>query len=111
MDIFRKIAEQRINEAVQRGEFDNLSLAGQRLDFERDAHVPDDLKMAYRLLRNAGMVPEEVQLLRTVADLREGLAGCRDPRLRQELQKELNLRESHLNILLEQRRRSRPRDP
>jgi hypothetical protein len=110
MDIFRKIAERRINEAVQRGEFENLSLAGQRLDLERDAHVPDDLKMAYRLLRNAGMVPEEVQLLRAVADLRKELADCPDPQLRKALQKDLNTRESHLNILLDQRRCNSSKD-
>ena len=111
MDIFRKIAERRIAEAVERGEFENLSLAGQRLDFERDAHVPEELRMAHRILKNAGILPEEVQLLRAVADLRRELASEVEPRRRLDLVRELNAKESHLNFLLEQRRKLQRQGP
>lgn len=55
------IAEQRILEAAQRGDFDDLPGAGQPLDLDDDRLVPEELRMAYRVLKNAGFVPPEVQ--------------------------------------------------
>ena len=47
------IAERRIDEAVARGEFDNLPGAGQPLDLYEDPLVPPEARMARRILRNA----------------------------------------------------------
>ena len=53
------IAERRIAEAVSQGELDNLPGAGRPLDLEEDALVPEELRMAHRILKNAEMqVPE-----------------------------------------------------
>ncbi|GAB6037822.1 DUF1992 domain-containing protein [Fundidesulfovibrio butyratiphilus] len=54
------IAEQRILEAMEKGEFDNLPGKGKPLDLDDDANVPEDLRMAYKLLKNAGYAPEEL---------------------------------------------------
>jgi hypothetical protein len=54
MDIFDFIAEQRMAKAVARGEFDNLPGAGRPLLLDDDALVPPELRVAYRMLRNAG---------------------------------------------------------
>lgn len=54
------IAEQRIQEAMERGDFDNLPGKGQPLDLEDDSNVPEDLRMAYKLLKNAGYAPEQL---------------------------------------------------
>lgn len=54
------IAERRIAEAVARGEFDGLPGAGKPLDLEEDPLVPEELRMANRILRNAGFLPSEV---------------------------------------------------
>ena len=52
------IAEQRIAEAVSQGELDNLPGAGQPLDLD-DALVPEDMRMANRILKNANIpLPE-----------------------------------------------------
>src|SRR5205085_1232229 len=59
---------QRIIEAQREGAFDNLPGAGQPLDLEEDPFIPEELRMAYRILKNAGYVPPEVHALR---DLRE----------------------------------------
>jgi len=48
------IAEQRIREALSRGDFDDLAGAGEPLNLEEDANVPEDLRMAYKLLKNGG---------------------------------------------------------
>jgi len=63
------IAEQRILEAAQRGDFDDLPGAGQPLDLDDDRLVPEELRMAYRVLKNAGYVPPEVQTLKEIGDL------------------------------------------
>lgn len=63
------LAERRIAEAVSRGEFDDLPGAGQPLDLDDDALVPEDLRLAYRILKNAGFVPPEVETLNQIAHL------------------------------------------
>lgn len=54
------LVEQKLLEAVSRGELDNLPGAGRPLDLEDDPLVPEDLRVAYRILKNAGCVPPEV---------------------------------------------------
>ena len=63
------IAEQRIREAAQRGDFDDLPGAGKPLDLGDDLLVPEELRMAYRVLKNAGFVPPEVQTLNEIGTL------------------------------------------
>ena len=63
------IAEQRIREAAQRGDFDDLPGAGKPLDLDDDLLVPEELRMAYRILKNAGFVPPEVQALSEIGAL------------------------------------------
>ena len=48
------LAERKIAEAIERGELDGLPGAGKPLDLEDDPLVPEELRMAYRILRNAG---------------------------------------------------------
>jgi hypothetical protein len=55
------LAEQRIRDAQERGEFDNLPGEGAPLKLDDDALVPEELRAAYRLLKNAGFVPPELE--------------------------------------------------
>ena len=55
------IAERKIAEAAAQGEFDALPGAGKPLDLEEDPLVPEDQRMANRILRNAGFAPREVE--------------------------------------------------
>ena len=64
-----RLAEQRIRESMDRGEFDDLPGAGKPLSLDEDALVPEELRVAYRLLKNAGYVPEEVRLRREIREL------------------------------------------
>ena len=54
------IAERRIAEAVSQGELDDLPGTGKPLALDDDALVPGELRMAHRILKNAGLVPREV---------------------------------------------------
>lgn len=71
MEIFAKIAEERIREAMERGEFDDLPGKGKPLVLDDDPFVPDDMKMAVKICKNAGCVPPELDARREVNTLRE----------------------------------------
>ncbi len=98
MICFQKLAERRILEAVQRGDFDDLPGAGQPLELENDSHVPEDLRMAYKILKNAGCVPEEVSLRKEIAKTEELLAGMRDTRAKYHQIKKFNFLITKLNM-------------
>jgi len=74
MRAFDQIAEARIRAAAERGEFDDLPGAGRPLSLDEDALVSGELRMAYKVLKNAGFVPEEVRLRRDMAEA-EGLVS------------------------------------
>lgn len=79
MLFLEQLAERRIEEAIARGQFDHLPGAGRPLPAEDDLPgVPPELRLAYRILKNAGYVPEEVSLRREIADLGQLLKQCTD---------------------------------
>ena len=63
------IAEQKIVDAIARGELSNLPGAGRPLELDDDRLVPEDLRMAYRILKNAGFVPPQVECLAEIGEL------------------------------------------
>lgn len=69
MQGFEAVIEQRIAEAARRGEFDNLPGCGRPLVLDDDRLIPEELRVAYRILKNAGYVPPEVETLREIAEL------------------------------------------
>ena len=69
MFILDAIAEERIARARDAGEFDDLPGAGKPLELDDDALVPEELRVAYRILKNAGFVPPEVEALKEATSL------------------------------------------
>jgi Domain of unknown function (DUF1992) len=65
------IAERRICEALERGEFDDLPGAGAPLDLDDDALVPEDLRAAYRVLKNSGFLPPELEVHREIREVEQ----------------------------------------
>jgi hypothetical protein len=63
------LAEKKIEEALSRGEFDHLPGAGRPLALDDDPLIPEELRVAYRILKNAGFVPPEVETLNEIAQL------------------------------------------
>jgi hypothetical protein len=96
---YLKIVEQRILEAVERGEFDNLPGQGKPLPLEDDRHVPEDLRVAYKILRNADCLPLEVQEKREIRQMEDMLASLPDEEERYKLIKKINYRIMKLNEL------------
>ena len=70
-----RIGERRILDAIEAGEFDNLPGAGRPLVLDDDALVPEGLRAAYRVMKNAGVVPEEVGLKRSISQLESHIAS------------------------------------
>ncbi len=75
---FQRIAEQRIQDAMERGEFDNLPGAGKPLDLDANPFVPNELRMAYKVLKNAGVVPQEVETHKEIRSLEAMLTDMED---------------------------------
>jgi len=63
------LVERRIEAAIARGEFDSLPGAGKPLALDDDPLVPEELRVAYRLLKNAGYVPPELGHLAEINQL------------------------------------------
>lgn len=78
MSLFDSLAEQRILEAERRGEFADLPGAGRPLALEDDPLVPEEMRVAYRVLKNAGFVPPEVEEIRTLRELEACVATTED---------------------------------
>src|ERR1700752_4403850 len=58
---FVLLVENRISEAIARGEFDNLPGAGKPLELDDDALVPEEERIAFRIMKNSGWLPPEVE--------------------------------------------------
>lgn len=90
MWLIDQLVEARVADAAARGEFDDLPGAGRPPVPDDDSLVPGELRTAYRLLRNAGYVPEEIRLrgeIRAAEDLLraaddEAARACHAHRLR-----------------------------
>jgi hypothetical protein len=72
------VVEERIQEALRRGDFDDLPGAGRPLDLDDAPLVPPELRVAYRILKNAGFVPPELLERREIAELEALVAGLAD---------------------------------
>jgi hypothetical protein len=78
MEFFSRLAENRIREAMEAGEFDNLTGKGQPLNLEEDSHIPLELRMAYKILKNADCLPPELELRKEVVHLQDLVAALPD---------------------------------
>lgn len=78
MWLIDQLAEQHISEAQKNGELDNLPGSGKKLELDDDSHVPKELRAAWRLMKNAGFLPPELEIRREAIELNELLAGI-DP--------------------------------
>jgi hypothetical protein len=96
--IFDKIADERIREAIERGEFDDFPGKGKPLNLEDDRHLPPDLRLAYKILKNADCLPPELELRKEIRTTEELLAGMQDTREKYRQMKKLNYLIMKLNM-------------
>jgi hypothetical protein len=99
MNIFAKIAERRIKEAMENGEFDNLEGMGKPFTFEDETMIPEDLRMVYRILKNAGCIPPEIELRNEVVNMSALINTIDDDKERLKKIREFNYKLLRLNIM------------
>ncbi len=63
------LVEARIERAIERGELSDLPGQGSPLFLDDDTCIAPELRLAHRILKNAGFVPEELELRREITDL------------------------------------------
>ncbi|MEF3167956.1 MAG: DUF1992 domain-containing protein [Deltaproteobacteria bacterium] len=97
--MFERIAENRIRDAIERGELDDLPGKGRPLVFEDDSFVPPDLRMAYKILKNAGFLPPELQATRDIQNAIDLLEDLEDEQERYRQVQKLNLLVTKANLM------------
>lgn len=98
MDAFAAIAERRILEAMERGDFDDLPGHGRPIEFEDDAFVPEDMRMALKICRNAGCLPPELETRQEIIRLGDLVRTLESGAEKDLKVKELNLKLLRFNI-------------
>jgi len=102
---FEESVEALIKEAQARGEFDNLPGKGKPLDLTEYFNTPEDVRVAQAMLKNAGMVPLEIELLQEMAILKELLESVSAEAEKDKPRKILKEKQLQFNLLLERRKR------
>ena len=110
VSFFFHVAEARIREAIDRGLLDDLPGKGQPLPADDAEDVPSELRGAYRILRNANVLPEELVVHRDLLTLGDLLAACHDEAARDPIRRRIAAVRVRYELLKEERlRRERER--
>jgi len=96
---FEKIVEERILIAQRKGDFDNLEGAGKPLKLDELVGVPDELKLSYKILKNADCLPPEIEIKKEICKTEDLLAGMDDTAEKYKVMKKLNFLIMKLNSI------------
>jgi len=102
---FDETIEALIKEAQARGEFDNLPGKGKPLDLTEYFNTPEDVRVAQAMLKNAGMVPVEIDLLQEIASLKTSLTSTKNDAEINSIRKLIKEKQLQFDLLLERRKR------
>ena len=105
--ILRAIAENKIQEAMKAGLFDNLPGRGRPLVLEDLSGMPPEMRLGYLLLKNANVLPEEMQVRKELLSLREMLEACGDEEARVRVRRQIDRTQLKYRMLMEGNARSR----
>jgi hypothetical protein len=101
---WERIADKKIRDAMAEGRFDGVSRPGP-VDLEDYFKLPVELRMAYSVLKSAGCLPEEVELLREVDRLEQAISEERDHEKQAGLRTSLTAVRLKLDVALERARK------
>ena len=96
---YQKVIERRIHEAQQNGDFENLPGKGKPLQLEDDRHIPEDLRLAYKVLKNADCLPPEVQLRKEISQMKDMLDSIPDEKEKYLQIRRINFKITKLNAM------------
>jgi DnaJ-like protein len=103
---FKKSVDEKIEEAIAKGEFDNLPGKGKPLDLDAYFATPEHLRMGYSVLKSADIIPEEMELLREIECLKKSLDSCTNQAKKKALRQQLSEKLTNLNMRLEHNRKA-----
>lgn len=98
LDGFQKIIEERIRKAQLKGEFKDLPGSGKPLSLSEDAFVPEDLRLAYKILKNADCIPPEIELKKEINQLEALMADMKDEASKYRIMKKINVLIMKVNL-------------
>ena len=98
MFLFQRLAEERIKEAMEEGAFDALEGQGRPLELEDDSMVPEELRTAYRMLKNSGHLPPELAPHQEIRQLEDLLEAVEDPEEERRARERLRLLVDRLSL-------------
>ncbi|MEQ6375673.1 DUF1992 domain-containing protein [Bacillaceae bacterium S4-13-56] len=105
MDVhFSSIVEEKIKQAIRDGDFENLPGKGKPLKLDDMEGIPSDLRVGYKIMKNAGMIPEEMQIKKEMITLEELIATCKDPEQKEEYHRKLNEKQLRFQLMMEKRK-------
>jgi hypothetical protein len=96
---FVKIVEERIRQAQKKGEFENLEGSGKPLGLLDDQMVAEELRLAYKILKNADYLPPEIELKKEIQQTAELLRGMGETAVKYRTMQKLNFLIMKLNTL------------
>jgi hypothetical protein len=103
---FHRNADEKIKEAIAKGEFDNLPGKGKPLDLDAYFATPEDLRMGYSILKSADIIPE-IELLKQIEGLKKSLASCTSQIEKRAIQGQLSEKIANFNMRMERYRKKR----
>jgi hypothetical protein len=99
MVAFEKIVERKIREAQEKGAFDNLPGSGNPIDLQDDSNIPEDLRLAYKILKNADCLPPEIQLRKEIRQMEDMLDSIPDEKEKYRQIRKINFKIMQLNMM------------
>ncbi|GGJ61638.1 hypothetical protein GGR02_001153 [Anoxybacillus voinovskiensis] len=103
MDIIWKIADEKIREAMKNGEFRDLPGFGKPLDIDDLSHIPEELRIGYLMLKNAGYVSEATDLKKELMTIEDLLRCCEDEKEKERLTQKWNEKLLRLQAVMRKR--------
>lgn len=104
MDVFSLIAEEKIKRSYEEGEFNNLPGFGQPLPQDELSSVPQELRMAYKILKNAGYIGEDSRLQNEMMTIEKLIKKCEDPKEKDMLVKKMNEKMLRFHRVMDKRK-------
>ena len=99
LEAIRLIADRKISEALQNGQLDIEAWRNKPLPMTNDNMIPGELRMAYKILKNAGYLPPEIETKKEIQQIEDLLKTCEDERIRVKQIKKLNFLVLKLNTM------------
>ena len=97
--------EQIIQDAIARGEFDNLPGAGKPIDLSAYFDTPEEVRIAYSVLKSADILPQEAELLKEITALKDAVDAEQNAAKKKRLLKALDDKRLAFNLLMERQKR------